>query len=120
MRWSAGDRSNIEDGRGRGGMRGGMSLGIGGVLILGVLSLVTGTDFFSLLNNSGAVAPQSGPAEPGQVATSPAEEKTVDFVAAVAGDTQDAWAQLLGPRYQRTVVSLFRDSVQSACGAAEA
>jgi len=43
----------------------------------------------------------------------------VDFVDAVAGDAQDTWARLLGPRYERTVVSLFRDAVQSACGAAE-
>ena len=100
-------------------MRGGMSLGIGGLLIVGVLSVVTGTDFFALLNDSGALTTQSGSSEPGQVATSPQEERVVDFVAAVAGDTQDAWAQLLGPRYERTVVSLFKDSVDSACGMAE-
>ncbi|MEQ1868687.1 MAG: neutral zinc metallopeptidase [Vicinamibacterales bacterium] len=119
MKWSPGDRSNIEDRRGGGGMRGGMSLGIGGLLIVGVLSLVTGTDFFTLLNDSGALTTQTGSSEPGQVATSPQEERVVDFVAAVAGDTQDAWAELLGPRYERTVVSLFRNSVDSACGMAE-
>ena len=43
----------------------------------------------------------------------------VEFVDAVAGDTQETWARLLGPRYERTVVSLFRDTVQSACGTAQ-
>lgn len=100
-------------------MRGGVGLGIGGVLIVGLLSLVTGTDFFSILNQTGGLAPQDAPAEPGQVQSSPAEERIVDFVDAVARDTQDTWQQILGQRYERTVVTLFRDVVQSACGAAE-
>ncbi len=43
----------------------------------------------------------------------------VDFVDAVAGDTQDAWQQLLGDRYERTRVVLFRDAIQSGCGGAD-
>lgn len=121
MKWSPGDRSNIEDRRGmRGGMRGGgMQLGIGGIIVLAILSYATGTDFLSMVSGGDPLAPASAPAEPGQVATSPTEERAVDFVAAVAQDNQDTWARLLGPRYERTVVSLFRDSVDSACGMAE-
>ena len=50
MRWTPGDRSNIEDMRGRSGigMRAG-GLGIGGVLVLLLLSWATGVDFLSLL-----------------------------------------------------------------------
>ena len=121
MRWSPGDRSNIEDARGRsgGGMRGGVPMGIGGILVLFVLSWATGTDFFSLLGGvdqgpSSAVTDNSG-----NIQTSPEEERMVDMVDAVAGDTQDTWQRLLGDRYQRTVVKLFRDAVQSGCGAAE-
>ena len=44
----------------------------------------------------------------------------VDFVDAVTNDAQSTWAQLLGGRYQRTQVVLFRDVVQSACGTADA
>jgi predicted metalloprotease len=44
----------------------------------------------------------------------------VDFVGAVAADAQDTWQGLLGDRYQRTKVTLFRDAVQSACGMGEA
>jgi predicted metalloprotease len=43
----------------------------------------------------------------------------VRFVDAVAGDIQGTWQGILGPRYQRTQVTLFRDVVQSACGTAE-
>ena len=52
MRWSSGDRSNIEDMRGR---RGGgvVPLGIGGFIVVALLSWATGTDLFSLLGTSG-------------------------------------------------------------------
>ena len=44
----------------------------------------------------------------------------VDMVDAVAKDAQDTWSQLLGSRYERTRIVLFRDSIDSACGYAEA
>ncbi|HEY7170270.1 MAG TPA: neutral zinc metallopeptidase [Vicinamibacterales bacterium] len=116
MRWSAGDRSNIEDGRGRSGI-GGIPIGIGGFVVLLLLSWATGTDFLSLFTNGGAPASSTGTT--GQVQSSPSEERLVDFVDAVAGDTQSTWEQLLGNRYQRTRVVLFRDAIQSACGAAQ-
>jgi predicted metalloprotease len=51
---------------------------------------------------------------------SPAEEKMVDMVDAVARDAQEVWSAKLGGRYQPTKVVLFRDSIQSACGYAGA
>lgn len=117
MKWEAGDRSNIEDMRGRSGF-GVARLGIGGFLVLLVLSWLSGTNLFSLL---GTVTPgDAGSAgTTGEVRTSPGEEKLVDFVDAVTNDVQDTWAQALGNRYQRTRVVLFRDAIQSACGSAE-
>jgi predicted metalloprotease len=116
MRWQTGDRSNIEDQRGS-GVRGAVPIGVGGLVLLLALSWATGTDFLSLL----------GGGEPGQSAdrsaefkTSPEEERMVDFVDAVMADAQDAWQQILGGRYQRTRVVLFRDVTQSACGGADA
>ena len=44
----------------------------------------------------------------------------VDFVDAVTNDAQDTWAKILGSRYERTKVVLFRDQIQSACGFAQA
>jgi predicted metalloprotease len=119
MRWSSGDRGNIEDARGRSGfgMGGGVPLGIGGVLVLLVLSWATGTDFLSLLDNSGGTSPGVTSSAPLQ--TTPQEERMVDMVDAVAGDVQDTWTQILGNRYERTRVVLFRDATQSGCGSAE-
>jgi predicted metalloprotease len=117
MKWEAGDRSNIEDGRGRSGGPRVAGLGIGGVLILLVLSWVSGTNLFSLIGTDVPGDVASGPASPAE--TTPAEERVVDMVDAVMNDAQDTWSQLLGSRYQRTKVFLFREAVQSACGAAE-
>jgi predicted metalloprotease len=121
MKWTPGDRGNIEDLRGRsgGGMRA-MPMGIGGVLVLLLLSWFTGVDFLSLVGGGGGPAPTESVGTTGPVASSPAEEKTVDFVDAVMGDAQSTWQELLGPRYRRTTVRLFRDAVQtSGCGYAE-
>jgi uncharacterized protein len=120
MRWSPTNRDNIDDMRGRSGMPGGgMSLGIGGFLLLLVLSWATGTDFLSLLSGGGAPTSTDSTGTPGQVQSTPQEERQVDFVNAVVGDVQSTWEQILGSRYQRTRLALFRDVVQSACGTAE-
>jgi predicted metalloprotease len=115
MEWAPGDRGNIEDARGRSGGRA-IPVGIGAVIVLGLLSWATGTDFLSLLNQPGTT--QSADSQ-GPVQSTPQEERKVDFVDAVAGDVQATFAQALGGRYQPTRVVLFRDAIQSACGSAE-
>ena len=118
MRWTPGDRSNIEDARGRTGFGGrGIRLGLGGVILLFLLSWATGTDFLSLLSGGGSPADSVGTS--GQVATTPAEERQVDFVDARDEGRAGNMGQLLGNRYQPTRAVLFRDSIQSACGFAE-
>jgi len=116
MRWTPGDRSNIDDARGRTGGRA-VPLGIGGFVVLLLLSWATGTDFLSLFSQ---LAPTESVGTSGDVTSTPAEERMVDFVDAVTNDAQDTWAKLMGGRYQRTQVVLFRDAVQSACGSASA
>ena len=119
MKWTPGDRGNIEDLRGRSGvgMRAG-TLGIGGVLVLLLLSWFTGVDFLSLVGGGGP-APSASVGTSGAIATSPDEETLVEFVDAVMDDTQDTWRRLIGDRYQPTRARLFRDAIQSACGFAE-
>lgn len=111
MRWTQGDRGNVEDARGGGGGGVGIPLGIGGVLILLVGSWLTGVNLLEVVGGGGAtdvVADRP-------VTASPEEEKLVDFVDAVMGDIQHTWSQKLGS-YQPTRAVLFRDSIQSACG----
>jgi len=126
MRWTPGGRSeNLEDRRGAsgggfGGFGGGRGLGLGGIVILLVLSLIFKQDFLSLATGGGA-APSSAPAP----VNDPAEEKSVQFLSFVLDDAQDTvWAALLpqtmNTRYSDARLVLFRDVVQSACGTAQA
>jgi predicted metalloprotease len=119
MKWTPGNRGSIEDMRGSSGMRA-VPMGIGGVLVLLVLSWFTGVDFLSLMGGGASGgAPTASVGTSGTVASSPAEERLVDFVGAVMDDTQSTWEQILGNRYQPTHARLFRDSIQSACGSAD-
>lgn len=128
MRWTPGGRSdNLEDRRGQsdggisfGGGGGGLRLGLGGIIILFVLSLVFKTDFFSLLSgNPGGVATTS--TRQSVALNDPREEKTVQFVSFVLDDAQNTWKQILpqsGAQYQDAKLVLFRNAVASACGTA--
>ena len=122
MKWTPGDRSNIEDARGRsGGMAlGAGGLGVGGILLLLVLSWATGIDLTSLAGGGGsAPAPTESVGTSGAVTATPEEERMVDMVDAVMDDGQETWRQLLGGKYQPTKAVLFRDAINSACGFAQ-
>ncbi|PYR95072.1 MAG: hypothetical protein DMF84_03535 [Acidobacteria bacterium] len=120
MRWSSSGRGNIDDERATsGGGFPAVPLGIGGFIVVALLSMYTGIDFFSLLGGGQANAPSSTVGTSGHVTASPTEEKMVDFVNAVAEDVQSTWENVFGGRYQRTRVTLFRDQIQSACGFAQ-
>ncbi len=121
MKWTAGNRDNVEDVRSRtgGGMRLG-GLGIGGLLLMLILSWATGVDFLSLMGPDAiSTGPSVGTGGGGELRTTPEEEKLVDFVDAVMKDAQDMWQGTLGGRYQQTRAVIFRDGIQSACGSAQ-
>ena len=113
MRWQdGGESSDIEDrrdesgGGGGGGFGfGGMHIGIGGALILLVLSLIFHQNFFALLGGGGGggSAVQSGPATSGQPnsARDQAEEPLVHFISFVLDDTQKTWAEILPQQSNR-------------------
>ena len=118
MRWTPGGVSgNIEDQRGSGGF-GGRGVGIGGILIAGILSLIFGRDFVSpLLTSGGDGAPTQGEQTRNRTAE---PEPAVQFVSFVLDDAQATWSSLLGPRYRDAKLVIFRDTTRSACGAAGA
>jgi uncharacterized protein len=124
MRWAPGGRSeDLEDRRdeGGGGGIGGAHIGIGGFLILLVLSIVFKKDFFSLLGNNGAVSGQTvSQPDPQRDAR---EEPTVQFVSFVLDDAQKTWTGILqqqGVPYEHAKLVLFRDLTSSGCGTAQA
>jgi uncharacterized protein len=133
MRWTPGgssddveDRRDESGGGGGGGFGfGGMHIGIGGLVILFVLSLIFKQNFFALLGGGGGA--------PGETSTSvsrpnPALDETekplVQFVTFVLNDTQKTWDDTLpqqaGVPYRHAKLVLFRDSTYSGCGGAQA
>ena len=120
MKWRMGGSSaNVEDRRGMRMVPGGSGrLGVGGMLVLLVLSFVFKQDFFSLLGGT-----QGGTVESGPIETTPAEDSLKGFMTFVLNDAQDAWEEILpaqaNAQYQDSRLVLFRDAVQSACGTAQ-
>jgi predicted metalloprotease len=117
MRLDDQDRSNVEDRRGRSLGGAGMRLGLGGTVVLLVLSMVFKTDLFALLGGD-AAAPGGAGGDPSPERQ--AEEQDLERVAVGAfNDVQGVWASRLDG-YEPAKLVLFWDATQSGCGYAEA
>ncbi len=132
MRWDQNHESeDVEDRRneGGGGPRGfggggfgGMRVGLGGMVVLGILSFVFKVDLISpFLGGGGSTAPVASRRE---VRPKSAEEETLrKFVGFVLDDAQNTWTKALpeqqGVAYRRAKLVLFRDGTRSGCGDAE-
>jgi uncharacterized protein len=117
-----GGADDIEDRRdqsgGGGGGFGGGRLGLGGILIVGLLSLIFGRNFFTLFQGGAPTTPaphSTSAPSPGQTAR---EQPQVDLVRRILNDVQTNWDKTL-PQYRHAKLVLFRDSYPSACGQAE-
>jgi predicted metalloprotease len=134
MDWQKGRESDnvVEDdggggdasGGGRGMGFGGFHLGLGGVALVVVVSLLLGKNPIEMLSLiSGGNPVVSAPAAPAPRPSHPAGENDVQvhFVKSILGSTEDVWGayfQAKGHTYQRPRLELFRGHVNTACGAA--
>src|SRR5450755_3815261 len=126
MRWTPGGSSDdVEDRRddsGGGGFQPGViHLGLGGIIILFVLSLIFKRDFLSLLSTNSASTGGTMISQPDPVRDQQ-EKPLVDFVTFVLNDAQNTWSQVLpqqGVPYRHAKLVLFRDAYDSACGMAQ-
>jgi hypothetical protein len=130
MRWEDSRRSDyIEDRRGDEGggfsMGGAGGLGIGTMIILGLLSyflgidpriVIGGAEMLNQTRGGGQVAQQNRP-------TTKPKDQTGDFVAAIVGQNEDVWADILpaqkGIKFQPARLVMFNGATNSACGPAQ-
>jgi uncharacterized protein len=120
MRLDDGDRSNVEDRRGSGVSLGGagVRLGLGGTVVVLILSLVFKQNLFALLGSDPGVGqPSSSPAQSEQ---RQAGEADLERVAVGSfNDAQRTWAAQVRD-YRPAKLVLFWDQTRSGCGAAGA
>ena len=120
------ESQNVEDRRGTGGGRGfrpggAGGLGIGGIILVLAVSYFLGVDPTQFLSDPG-VSPDAGPTT-GAPAGPPGSDPAGEFVKKILADTEDTWTTIFersGQRYQKPVLVLFSDAVDSACGQASA
>jgi predicted metalloprotease len=136
MQWTPGgsdqdieDRRDDSGGGGRFGGFGGVHLGIGGTLIVGILSLIFHENLFSIFSGSGPspASPPSAsqPYEDSRARTQQdAQEKPeYEFIRFVLNDVQANWDKILPQStnvpYHHAKLVLYRDEYPSACGEAQ-
>ena len=127
MRWTPGGRSrNLDDLRGQtggGGFRMGMGggMGIGGLIVAIVLSLIFGGDFIG--GGSSESPGDVAVGESAPVQSTAEEEKRIQFMSFLLDDQQGVWSRLmpqLGTQYREARLAVFRGAVNSGCGNASA
>jgi uncharacterized protein len=120
MRWRrTGPSENVEDRRAETGRRMGVpQIGLGGLLLLLVLSYLFGQDLLTPFLRQAPPGPME--VEPGAppAQTTPQEEERVEFVSFVIDDLQGTWGRIL-PGFRNTKLVLFRNAIQSGCGFAQ-
>ncbi len=137
MRWEDYRRSDeVEDRRGSpGGLPGGIQLpiggrgiGLGGMIIIGIISLLLGVNPLEILGKLGGpggqvqIPTQQSPRGPSAPAPNAANDQVGEFAKAVLAQSEDTWGEIfkqLGRTYERPRLVLFSRATQSGCGFAQ-
>ncbi|MBQ0024582.1 MAG: neutral zinc metallopeptidase [Bacteroidales bacterium] len=115
------ESSNVEDRRGpRAKTMGGV--GIGGVIIIGILTWLLGGDPGQAIQQAGAVLGNQAATSVDYTPTAE-EEELATFSKQILAGTEDVWSAIFkqyGKTYIPPKLVLFTDAVQSGCGGATA
>lgn len=109
---------NVRDVRGKGGKAAG--LGLGGLVIIGIISWLLGGNPLEVIEQAGGLEAITGSQQTEYVPTA-GEEALAKFSKQILAGTEDVWTaefRKLGLTYEPPTLVLFTGSVQSACGGA--
>lgn len=115
------ESSNVDDRRRSGSAGKAAGMGIGGLVIVALITLVMGGNPLDVLQQAGGLtytSPDGGTYEP-----TAEEEELAKFASQILAGTEDVWTsefKKLGRRYEAPKLVLFHGSVQSGCGGASA
>lgn len=109
------ESSNVDDRRGK---KAGISLGIGGTILVGIICLIMGKNPQTVLQN---INNNSGAGTESTYTPTKEEEELATFAKKILAGTEDVWTaefKKIGKTYVPPKLVLFTESVQSGCGGA--
>lgn len=116
------ESSNVEDRRGMSTATKAGIGGLGGIIIIALMTLLGGGDMGDVINNvvqQGAFGSVQEEQVDGQREFTEEEEAQAKFCRQVLASTEDVWGavfQQMGRQYEAPTLVLFTNAVQSACG----
>ncbi|MDO4190669.1 MAG: neutral zinc metallopeptidase [Bacteroidales bacterium] len=114
------ESTNVDDRRKMsGGAKAGM--GIGGIIIVALITWLTGGNPLSVLQEAGTSALTGDSGTNTEVELTAEEEELAHFAKQILAGTEDVWTaefKKMGRTYEPPTLVLFKNSVQSGCGGA--
>jgi Predicted metalloprotease len=113
------ESTNVEDRRGK--RAAGVSLGIGGTIIVGLIALLMGRNPSEVLQTVNKA--NGGSQTESNYTPTAEEEELASFTKKILASTEDVWSaqfKKIGQQYVPPKLVMFTDQVQSACGNATA
>ena len=113
------ESTNVDDRRGRGTVTKVGGLGLGGIIVVGLLTWLLGGNPMDVLQAVGDAG--VGQAVQTEYVATPEEEELAVFAKQILAGTEDVWTSIFakyGMTYQPPKLVLFSGSVQSGCGGA--
>ena len=114
------ESTNVDDRRGSTAKTVG-GIGIGGAIIIGLITLLMGGDPSEAIQQAGQAMAQGSTIQTGEYTPTAEEEALATFAKQILAGTEDVWTAIFkkyGKTYQPPKLVLFTDAVQSGCGGA--
>ena len=117
------ESTNVEDRRGGRSTGTKAGLGIGGIILIAVITFLSGGDLTDVVTNvmQNAGTEMLQPSSQGSTTFSAEEEELAKFSCQILAGTEDVWSAIfkkMGKTYTPPTLVLFSGSVNSACGSA--